>query len=198
MGDKIEILERVCDNQFNDYLVRFLRDQRGWRICPDDWDIKIAADMHGTAYAKDLGEHSDTGLLLHSFNNAPQDIDDSGNYEGLNILANYVFDSVMAKSRYEYHGIELVRILWNYYNRSSTGIYHVDKDFTDMKYFSIVYHLNTCDGGTIIEKNPMIPSIAGNAIIFPSNLPHRGVGPKKDPARFVLNFILHYTKRTKK
>ncbi len=199
MKKDIEILKNVCDPNFTEFVVRLLRDQRGWRVCPDDWDEKIAGDMDNSPYAKNLGNHSDTGLLLHSFNDAPCDDDDSHQFEGLNTLAQFIFESVMSKSKYVYHDIELVRILWNYYNRASTGIYHVDKDFKDgKKYFSVVYQLTTCDGGTIIENNPMIPSVAGNAIIFPSNLPHRGVGPTKEPYRFVLNFILNYSKRTLK
>lgn len=196
MNKKIELIENACDDHFNQFVLRLLRDQRGWRICPDDWDVKIESDMKDSQYAKDMGRFSDTGLLLHSFNDAPYDEDDSSTYESLNTLAQYIFESVMDKSKYEYHDIELVRILWNYYNRASTGIYHVDKDFTDKKYFSVIYYLHTCDGGTIIEKNPMIPSVSGNAVIFPSNLPHRGIGPTKDSARFVLNFLLHYSERT--
>lgn len=199
MNKNIEHLENVCDDNFNQFVVRLLRDQRGWRICPDDWDYKIENDMKGSAYSKNLEGRSDTGLLLHTYNDAPCDEDDSHQYESLNTLAQFIFESVMAKSKYVYHDIELIRILWNYYNRASTGIYHVDKDFIDgKKYFSVVYHLNTCDGGTIIEKNPMIPSVSGNAMIFPSNLPHRGVGPTKEPTRYVLNILLHYSKRTLK
>lgn len=199
MSKKIELLENVCDDAFNRFVVKLLRDQRGWRICPDDWDEKIASDMRKTAYAKSHEEHSDTGLLLHTFNDAPYEEDDSHEYESLNTLAQFIFESVMGKSKYEYHGIELVRILWNYYNRASTGIFHVDKDFAGgKKYFSVIYHLNTCDGGTIIEKHPRIPSVAGNAIIFPSNLPHRGIGPTREPARYVLNFLLYYSGRSLK
>lgn len=198
MKKKIELLENVCDDTFNRFVVKLLRDQRGWRICPDDWDVKIESDMQNSAYAKSLGGHSDTGLLLHTFNDAPHEEDVSHEYESLNTLAQYIFESVLNKSKYVYHDIELVRILWNYYNRASTGIYHVDKDFTDKKYFSVIYHLSTCDGGTVIQKHPMIPSVSGNAIIFPSNLPHRGVGPTREPTRYALNFLLHYSKRSLK
>ncbi len=156
--------------------------------------------MTGSKYdSRHVGNHSDTGLLLHTFNDAPYEDDDSHQYESLNTLAQYIFESVMARSKYEYHDIELIRILWNYYNRSSTGIYHVDKDFTaERKYFSVVYHLNTCDGGTIIDHSDLIPSVSGNAMIFESNVPHRGVGPTKDPYRFVLNFLMCYTTRQHK
>lgn len=195
-SSKIELIKNVCDEAFNRFVVKLLRDQRGWRICPDDWDEKIASDMRDSAYAKAHEEHSDTGLLLHTYNDAPHEEDVSPEYESLNTLAQFIFESVMDKSKYVYHDIELVRILWNYYNRASTGIFHVDKDFTDgKKYFSVIYYLNTCDGGTIIGKHPMIPSVSGNAVIFPSNQPHRGIGPTQEPTRYVLNFLLHYSTR---
>lgn len=199
MSHYFEKLESVCDNDFNDFVVRLLRDQRGWRICPDDWDSKIENEMKGTKFAKDLEGRSDTGLLLHTFNDAPHEDDHSAEYEGLNTLAQFIFDQVLKKSKYEYHDIELVRILWNYYNRGSTGIFHVDKNFTtNNKYFSVIYYLNTCDGGSYIKNSEFIPSVAGNAVVFPSNLPHRGVGPTKNRERYVLNFLLNYSKKTLK
>jgi hypothetical protein len=194
---KFELIKNVCDDTFNQFVVKLLRDQRGWRLCPDEWDVKIENDMKNSAYAKDLAGHSDTGLLLHTYNDAPHEEDSSHEYEGLNTLAQFIFESVMNRSRYVYHDVDLVRILWNYYNRASTGIYHVDKDFADHKYFSVVYHLNTCDGGTFIQKDK-IPCVSGNAIIFDSNLQHKGLGPKKEPARYVLNILLKYSRKSKK
>jgi len=60
-----------------------------------------------------------------------------------------------------------------------------------------VYHLNTCDGATFIQKKK-VPSVSGNAILFDSNIPHRGAGPVEDSARYVLNILLKYTDKTVK
>ncbi len=191
-----ELIPHVCSDHFNQFIINLLKAQGGWRLSPDHYDTKIESDMAKTAYAKNMDGFSDTGLLLTSYTSHLEE-ERNDSYQGLNTLAQYIFESAMQKSKYHYHKIELMRILWNYYNKASTGIYHVDQDFDDNKYFSLVYHLNTCDGATIIDKKK-VPSISGNAIIFDSNIPHRGVGPTKDPTRFVLNILLQYSKRTLK
>jgi len=186
-----ELIENACNDHFNLFVIQTLKEQRGWRLSPDHYDTKIAGDMAKTKYAADIKHHSDTGMLLLTYSDGPLGDDINNQYLGLNTLAQYIFDSIMEKSKTEYIGIAPVRILWNYYNRASTGVFHVDKDFDKNKYFSIVYHLNTCDGGTVI-KQTKIPSVSGNAIIFESNVPHCGLGPNHDPARYVLNILLRY------
>jgi len=190
-----EIIENACEDSFNQFVIENLKKQSSWNLSPDQYDTKIQTDMDSTSYAKNIDGFSDTGMLLTSYSNHPDEEDINYDHEGLNLLAQYIFESAIKKSAYNYQDIELIRILWNYYNKASTGIFHVDKDFDEQKYFSVIYHLNTCDGGTIIEENDMIPSVAGNAILFDSNLPHRGVGPSKDDSRFVLNILLEYSSK---
>lgn len=191
MAKNFELVENACVDSFNQFTIKLLSEQGGWRLSPDHYDTKVEADMATTEYAKKMDGFSDTGMLLTSYSDHPDEQELNNEYQSLNTLAEYIFDSVLEKSKYTYQGVELVRVLWNYYNRASTGIYHVDRDFDEYnKYFSVVYHLNTCDGGTIIQKKNKIPSVSGNAILFDSNLPHRGVGPSKDPSRYVLNILL--------
>lgn len=187
-----ELIEKVCEDHFNQFVISLLRAQRGWRISPDHYDTKIEADMSASEYAKNMDGFSDTGILLLSYTDIPEEDEVNAQHQGLNTLAQYIFESVMQKSKDIYHDIELVRILWNYYNKASTGIYHVDQDFNDSKYFSLVYHLNTCDGATYIQKKK-VPSVSGNAILFDSNIPHRGTGPTQDSTRYVLNILLKYS-----
>ena len=82
----------------------------------------------------------------------------------------------------------IIRYLWNYYNRSSTGTFHQDEKTND--FVSVIYYVNTCDGGTIVGDK-FIKSESGKAVIFPSTTLHRGVGPKEDLQRYVLNILLH-------
>lgn len=193
-----ELIRNVCDDDFNQFTINLLREQGGWRLSPDHYDTKIEADMNSTEYAKQMVGFSDTGMLLMSYTDNPHEADVNDQYQGLNTLAQYIFESILRKSKRVYQDVQLIRILWNYYNTASTGIYHVDKDFDDHKYFSVVYHLNTCDGGTIIQKKKVL-SVSGNAILFDSDIPHRGIGPTRDPARYVLNILLRYSgKRLKK
>lgn len=191
-----ELIKNVCDDSFNEFVIQQLRCQSGWNLSPDQYDCKIQSDMDQTSYDNSIEGYSDTGMLLTSYNDHPDE--EVYEIEKLNILAQYIFEQVLEKSKYQYQDIELVRILWNYYNSASTGIYHVDKDFDDSSYFSVIYHLNSCDGGSIIKDHDMISSVAGNAIIFDSHLPHRGVGPQESPFRFVLNILLRYSDKQKK
>jgi len=79
------------------------------------------------------------------------------------------------------------RYVWNYYNKSSSGTYHPDSLEPD--HISIVYYLNTCDGGTFIEDK-FIESKEGRAVIFNSDVSHCGIGPTEHNARYVLNIVL--------
>jgi hypothetical protein len=83
-----------------------------------------------------------------------------------------------------------LRFGWNYYNQSSNGTWHTDQNLD--KYISFVYSLNTCDGGTEIKINnesKFYKSIGGDALMFPSNVLHRGTKPKKNRSRFNLNVV---------
>jgi hypothetical protein len=79
-----------------------------------------------------------------------------------------------------------MRIMWNYYNRSSQGIMHKDQQVPG--FYSMVYNLSDTDGGTEIQGE-FYPGAEGSAIVFPSELDHKGFGPKIQPNRFVLNCI---------
>ena len=83
-----------------------------------------------------------------------------------------------------------LRFGWNYYNQSSNGTWHTDQNLD--KYISFVYSLNTCDGGTEIKINnesKFYKSMGGDALMFPSNVLHRGTKPKKNRSRFNLNVV---------
>jgi len=120
-----ELIEKACEDSFNQFTINLLRAQGGWRLSPDHYDTKIESDMSASEYAKNMEGFSDTGMLLMSYTDNPLEEEINSQYQGLNTLAQYIFESIMKKSKMAYHGIELVRILWNYYNKASTGIYHV-------------------------------------------------------------------------
>ena len=96
--------------------------------------------------------------------------------------------------------IGIHRYWWNYFNRANAGSFHKDinENSTDClrngqskveDFYSIVYSLNTCDGGTMIEDQ-FVKSEEGRAVMFPSNLEHRGIGPTVDAQRYNLNIII--------
>lgn len=79
------------------------------------------------------------------------------------------------------------RYCWNYYNKSSSGTYHPDT--LEPNHKSIVYYLNTNDGGTYIEDK-FVKSESGRAVIFDSNIQHCGIGPTEYDTRYMLNIVL--------
>jgi len=81
----------------------------------------------------------------------------------------------------------LHRIYWNYYDTSSKAALH--KDELEDGYYSIIYNLHTNDGGTEIN-NKFYPSIEGQALIFPSNVWHKGIASTEFKHRFNLNMIV--------
>ena len=81
----------------------------------------------------------------------------------------------------------LQRVYWNYYDSSAEANFH--KDEFEKGFVSVVYNLHTNDGGTEIEEE-FYPSVGGQAIIFPSNVNHRGRPSKSTKHRFNLNMIV--------
>ena len=84
---------------------------------------------------------------------------------------------------------QITRFYWNLYSRSSKCIWHTDERGIN-EFVSIIYNLHDNDGGTEFESG-FIKSKDGEAIIFPSNLPHKGVGPKEYKWRLNLNIVAH-------
>ena len=81
---------------------------------------------------------------------------------------------------------ELERLNWNYYDNSSETSEHTDET---NEYVSAVYSLHTNDGGTEV-KGRFYPSVEGQAIIFDSDISHRGIPPKQDRHRFNLALVI--------
>jgi len=68
--------------------------------------------------------------------------------------------------------------------------YHVDSN--DSKQMSLLYYVNDSDGDTYIKDNDTIKTfkpVAGNAILFNSNLVHRATPPKDSKVRIVINYV---------
>jgi hypothetical protein len=104
----------------------------------------------------------------------------------LNLYANIVYKIIEQRTKL-YKFKKPCRFFWNYYNNSSKGSSH--QDMHEKNYVSFVYSLNDNEGGTFIN-NEFIKSQNGQAVIFPSNLPHYGTNPKNTVGRFNLNCII--------
>jgi hypothetical protein len=131
-------------------------------------------------------------MLLLSYSEVFTKKQAMANYS-LNVIGDLIFKACLkSQNKFNIINPQLGRLLWNYYNKSSTGVDHSDMHpSTEGNYCSIVYYFNTCDGGTMIE-NHRVDSVAGNAVMFNSKFRHRGIGPTNDRSRFVLNMCFKY------
>ncbi len=177
LGQMIYTIRDLLPSAFNDYLCLRLQKTAEWRMSLDHY-------YHEGA---DQQQHSDTGFVYYTYANDrdwnminSQDI----NRGYFNNLAETILHTALANTGLE--NAQIHRIMWNYYNRSSQGVMH--QDHRDPEMYSMVYNLSDSDGGTEI-KGVFHKGSSGTAIVFPSELEHRGFGPTKDPRRFVLNCI---------
>lgn len=171
----IEIIENLVDEDFCDLLIRkATTDNHPWFISLDAEDDNTSEMKEGT---------SDCGFLFTSY------LENHIDYNPINQLADYALKRFFKRSKYEWYGVVVHRILWNYYNKSSDGVFHVDEP--NENYQSLLLNLNTNDGGTVVDGQTF-NSEAGKLVSFPSRLLHRGIGPTESPRRFAVNIILRY------
>lgn len=177
------IIDDVFDDDTNKIIIEYLQKQKSWNL---------DGDFYNKTANYDIGNFSDTGMLLLSYSSQQPEYMNTHN-SSINVLATLILDKIFLKLKpFEFVNYKLNRFLWNYYNKSSTGIAHRDMEsLTAEKYCSIVYYLNTCDGYTMIDGEKF-ESKSGRCVIFDSKLSHYGVGPTNDKKRFVLNIMLSY------
>jgi len=172
------ILQRdLFSREFNDYLAARLHKTAEWRLCLDEHYLPGADDQL----------HSDTGFVYYTYTMDrdwhminSQDL----NRGYFNNLAETILHTALAAT--DLKNPQIMRIMWNYYNRASTGIMH--QDHQEQGIFSMVYNLSQTDAGTEINRQ-FYKGESGTAVIFPSCSDHRGFGPRTEPRRFVLNCI---------
>ena len=176
-------LDNIFDDDTNKIIIKYLDVQQSWRL---------DGDIYNENLNYDIGNHSDTGMLLLSYS-SQQSVYMNQHNTNINTLGTLILDKILMKIRpIKFTNSKLNRFLWNYYNKSSTGIPHSDMNpFTTDNYCSIIYYLNTCDGYTMIGDKKY-ESKSGSCVIFDSKLMHYGVGPTNDKKRFVLNIVLSY------
>lgn len=182
----IIIIENIFDNsdvtadEFNSIVIKRIKIHPGWHLSDDEQIEKKDIDSG----------FSDTGMLLQSFFRDPKH--DFKYHSEINSLADMIFGQIQSVLPIKFTKIEPVRYLWNYYNRSSTGVIHRDmSEKTEGNFCSIVYHLNDSDGQTVIDDN-FIKSKSGQCVIFDSKRIHHGTGPTEYKNRYCLNIMFKY------
>jgi hypothetical protein len=189
-----EVIDDVfSDKFFTQYLLEGLISTKGWQICSDNFYESSVGDSDFES-----SKYSDPGVILETFNQERPPQERFGDHR-LNAYGDLIFTKILHLSQYQYEGVGVLRYFWNYYNRSSTGLYHLDMTDADPpgNYCSIVFYINESDGGTYLEKE-FFEHKANRAIIFNSKTPHRGVGPTNAKQRWNLNIIFKYDTVSKK
>lgn len=184
--DSIIVVDNIFEgddilvDDFNSALIKKIKNHPGWHLSNDEEIEKKLIDS----------DYSDCGMLLQSFYRDPKH-----NFEyhsEINSIADLLLEKILTNLPIGFTKIEPVRYLWNYYNRSSTGVIHRDIGEENKGNFcSIVYHLNDSDGETIIDDNQIV-SKSGQCIVFNSKRLHKGTGPKDYISRYCLNIVFKY------
>lgn len=182
MIDDLVLVETGFSESFNAHVIDVIQKQRSWHISPDEVDQKRVV---GDGYC-------DTGMLLSSYSFKQSEYLNLHN-QNVNDLGVEIFNRIVDKQkRYAFEGLRVMRLLWNYYNRSSTGVVHrdVSDKFPD-NFGSVVYYLNTCDGLTIIN-GVEVENRAGRAVMFNPKIEHRGTGPTTSKHKYALNILFQF------
>lgn len=184
----VERVNTGLDAVFNNHIIQQLYQSNGWQIGYDEHSIY---EKDSPYYTDNKLEDifSDSGMLLQSYNYEQPDHLNHQNFK-LNVLGNLIFEIIIKKqTKYTFKNKKPLRFLWNYYNRSSCGVAHID--YTKENTGSITYYLNSCDAFTFIG-NEQVNCVAGTAAIFKSDSLHRGTGPVDSKNKFVLNIVFLY------
>jgi len=159
----IEVLDIPFPKESNKHILTYLTGHTSWNFATDLGQDYLIRDN----ITKPNG--NDYGFFKRTFDNVHQHDKD----EFLN--TNFNIGPIQ-------------RIYWNMYVNSSTMVYHIDKEIGD-NCISIVYNLHSNDGGTNFKDYKTITSKESQALVFKSEILHKGIAPKNIPFRFCLNMV---------
>ena len=193
--NEYELVSGVGSKDFTDFITNEIFYNWNWIFSSDEKKFE-------NRHRKEEEDRiiSDTGALISSFDDRKTWDENNNNFK-LNCFGDYIYQSILKKTKWEYKDTSLVRYYWNYYNVGSSGVFHTDiyehNIINGQTHASILYNFSN-DGGTIINEGGeiFIPSVSEEAIIFNSLALHRGVGPSKSKQRFALNIVFTYSERT--
>lgn len=171
--------------EYNEKIVHNLWHTESWKLATDHFNRDGVISDYYHKINDNLDSFSDTGMVFLSYKSNREE--ESKRYSYFNEFAELVWSAALLNLPVRFKKPKIDRIMWNYYNQSSTGHYHIDG--TDSQY-SMIYNLNTSDGGTYIEDE-FVEGISGRAVVFRSDTPHRGKGPTTYKSRFAVNIVFN-------
>ena len=172
----IEVLDIPFPKESNKQILSYLTGHTSWNFATDLGQDHLIKDN----ITKQNG--NDYGFYRRTFGDVPQNQHDAF----LNTMAQTIKFMIDEKSNFNIGPIK--RIYWNMYVNSSTMVYHRDKEIED-NCISIVYNLHSNDGGTNFKNYKTITSKERQALVFKSEILHKGIAPKNIPFRFCLNMV---------
>jgi len=172
----INTIDNLLPHEINLKIINHLLNTPNWSFPSDDFEEK-KHQLNNMLYKN----KKNAGFMLMTFDST-RDINLN---TPLNIYAEIIFYKI--QQLYNNKIKNIIRFYWNYYDNSASMIFH--QDMVEKGYVSIVYNMHDNDGGTEFKDDKFIKSKEGQAILFESNLFHRGVAPKKTNHRFSLNIL---------
>lgn len=175
------------DRYFNSLVLEEIKHTKRWYHSVDQYNP--------TNDSSEVGDKSDTGFLMLTYSKKSDEY--SEEFTRPNFFAEIILRTVLFKQKYfSFSDYSVERVLWNYYNKASTGIYHRDVPLRDQQsenlpdsHISIIYYLNSCDGGTEVEKENFYCK-ESHALVFASHKKHKGFGPFSDKSKWAVNIVL--------
>ena len=165
----IKIVENILPHGVNRIILNELIQWRSWTIANETASDPISlVDQN----------RPNTGFSIISFHRKYN--------VGMDVMLNKYADIVYFTLKERFKLGDLEKVNWNYYDSSAETAEHQDES---NDFVSAVYSLHTNDGGTEV-KGKFYPSIEGQAVMFDSDVFHRGMPPKKDRHRFNLALVI--------
>ena len=163
----LSIIKNIFPSKVNKEIIKILQNTPGWYFGFDENE-------------QEESFHIDQGLVLQTFN---EDAYIKTDQQTLNMFAFIIANKVCDELSLTFD--KLKRVNYNYYHPLSVGKPHID--YSDNKFYSVLYNLNTNDGYTKIEDDKY-ESNESEALVFKSNKMHFGCGPTKG-LRYNLNIV---------
>ena len=163
----IKKISNIFPSNVNKEIIKILQNTQGWYF---GYDEKEQED-----YLK-----KDQGLSLQTLN---ENLILQPNYQRLNMFAFIITSKICDELSITFN--HLRRVNFNFYHPLSAGKPHVD--YSNNKFYTILYNLNTNNCYTKIEDNKF-ESNESEALVFNSNKIHFGCGPTEG-LRYNLNIV---------
>jgi len=166
---KLEVIDNFLAVEQYNYILDLIDNRDfSWNYCP--------------GYAINGESQDDLFMFTHFL------ADRSGfHYEGANKLMDPIMLRLKELKKYNF---EIIRAKLNLFTKSSKNLrygFHFDVEDESIKYETIIYYLNTNNGGTEFDDGTIVRSQKNRALIVYGKVNHQSVGQTDRPHRTLFN-----------